>query len=70
VEAVHFAIRHDEACRKFYERKKAKTNTMVATKALACKLAKAAWHVMAQNQPYDAQRVFPSPGPKKVGAKG
>jgi len=59
VEAAHFAIRYDEACCRFYERKKAKTNPMVATKALACKLAKAAWPVMSKNEPYDAARVFP-----------
>jgi transposase len=69
VEAAHFAIRYDDACRKFYERKKAKTNTMVATKALACKLAKAAWHVMTKNEPYDPERVFPFLRPQKTGGK-
>jgi transposase len=59
VEASHCARRHDAACRKFYDRKKARTNTMVATKALACKLAKAAWHVMKTGQAYEAKRVFP-----------
>jgi len=58
VEAAHFACRHDEQCRRFYERKKQKTNPVVATKALACKLAKAAWHVMHDEAPYDPQRVF------------
>jgi len=41
VEAAHLACRHDARCRGFYERKKQKTNPVVATKALACKLAKA-----------------------------
>lgn len=58
VEAAHFACRYDEQCRRFYERKKQKTNPVVATKALACKLAKAAWHVMGEDAPYDPQRVF------------
>jgi transposase len=49
------------ACRKFYDRKKAQVNGIVATKALACKLAKAAWHMMSQNTPYDAGRMFPGP---------
>ena len=70
VEAAHFAIRYDEACRKFYERKKAKTNTMVASKALACKLSKASWHVMTKNEPYDPERVFPFLRPQKAGGKG
>lgn len=63
VEAAHFACRHNEPCRRFYDRKKQQTNPVIATKALACKLAKAAWHVMAEDAPYDAARVF-GPGKK------
>lgn len=63
VEAAHFACRYDERCRRFYDRKKQQTNPVIATKALACKLAKAAWHVMAEDMPYDAVRVF-GPGRK------
>jgi len=59
VEAANFAKRHDEQCRKWFDRKAAKTGTVVATKALACKLAKAAWHVISENSTYDAQRMFP-----------
>ena len=59
VEAANFARRHDAACRKFYDRKKAQVNGIVATKALACKLAKAAWHMMSQNTDYDGGRMFP-----------
>lgn len=59
VEAANFAKRYDENCRRWYDRKKAKTSTVVATKALACKLAKAAWHIMARNTDYDASRMFP-----------
>jgi transposase len=58
VEAANFAQRHDAACRKFYDRKKAQVNGIVATKALACKLAKAAWHMMSRNTDYDAGRMF------------
>jgi transposase len=62
VEAAHCACRYDDPCRRFYDRKKQQTNPVIATKALACKLAKAAWHVMAEDVPYDATRVF---GPAK-----
>src|SRR5204863_8241416 len=58
VEAANFARRYDEQCRKWYDRKAAKTSNVIATKALACKLAKAAWHVMSQETDYDAKRVF------------
>jgi hypothetical protein len=39
--------------------KAARTNTVIATKALACKLAKAAWHLMAEKTDYDEKRIFP-----------
>src|SRR5437016_5214739 len=47
VEAANFARRFDPACRKWYDRKAARTSNLIATKALACKLAKAAWHLMS-----------------------
>jgi transposase len=58
VEAANFAKRYDERSRRWFDRKAAKTNTVLATKALACKLAKAAWHMMARNVDYDGERVF------------
>lgn len=59
VEAANFAKRYDTHCRRWYDRKQAKTSTVIAIKALACKLAKAAWHVMARNTNYDEKRMFP-----------
>ena len=59
VEAANFARRHDEPSRKWYDRKAAKTNKIIATKALACKLAKAAWHLAAEDADYDGSKVFP-----------
>jgi transposase len=59
VEAANFARRYNEHCRRWYDRKAAKTNKVIATKALACKLAKAAWHVMAHQCAYDEKRMFP-----------
>ncbi len=61
VEAAQFARRSDAQTRRWYDRKAARTSTVIATKALACKLAKAAWHVMAQDADYDGQRVFGPP---------
>ena len=59
VEAANFARRFDERCRRWFDRKAARTSTVIATKALACKLAKAGWHVMSQDTAYDEKRVFP-----------
>lgn len=64
MEAAHFACRYDDQCRRFYDRKKQQTNPVIATKSLACKLAKAAWHVIKEDVPYDA-RAF-SGRPRKV----
>jgi transposase len=59
VEAANFGRRHDGLCRRWYDRKAAKTSPILATKALACKLAKAGWHVMAKQVNYDPKRMFP-----------
>ena len=59
VEAANFAKRFDEDCRQWYDRKAARTSNVIATKALACKLAKAAWYIMAQDSRYDRARMFP-----------
>ena len=59
VEAANFARRHDAPCRKWFDRKAARTNNIIATKALACKLAKAAWFLTAEDADYDGRRVFP-----------
>jgi len=65
VEAANFARRYDAQCRQWSDRKAAKTSKVIATKALACKLAKAAWHVMSQGSDYDAERMFGQPATAK-----
>jgi len=59
IEAANYARRNDEVCRRWHDRKAAKTNTILATKALGCKLAKAAWWVMNDQCTYDEKRMFP-----------
>jgi hypothetical protein len=39
-------------------RKKARTNNLVATKALAHKLARACYHILKKGKPFDAARCF------------
>jgi hypothetical protein len=46
VEAAHFARRCCAVAKRFYERKRARTNTAVATKALAHPLARAGDHLL------------------------
>lgn len=64
VEAANFAKRYDALCRRWFDRKAARTNPVLATKALGCKLSKAAWHVMAHDCNYDPQRMFGELKPK------
>lgn len=59
VEGANFAKRYDADCRKWFDRKAAKKGTVIATKALACKLAKAAWYLMSQKVDYQRERIFP-----------
>lgn len=58
VEAAHFARRYCPEAKRFYERKKAKTHTVVATKALAHKLARACFHMLKARKPFDVTRCF------------
>lgn len=58
VEAANFARRYCPEAKQFYERKKAKTNNVVAIKALAHKLARACFHILKERKPFDVARCF------------
>jgi len=58
VEAAHFACRYCEQAKRFYDRKKARTNAIVATKALAHKLARACYYMLMEGKPFDVGRCF------------
>jgi transposase len=58
VEAANFAQRYCAEAKRFYERKKARTNPIVARKALAHKLARASFHILKEHKPFDVTRCF------------
>lgn len=58
-EAAHFAVRYEPLAQRFYERKKAKTNGIIAIRAIARKLARACWMMLKHQQPYEARLMFP-----------
>lgn len=58
VEAAHFAVRFYPEAKRFHDRKMAKTNSIVAIKALAHKLARAAYHVLHDQHVFDPKKVF------------
>lgn len=58
-EAAHFAVRFEPLAQRFYARKKAKTNGIIAIRAVARKLARATWMMLKHQAPYDAKLMFP-----------
>src|SRR5882672_8097678 len=58
VETAHYAVHYYPKTKSFYDRKAAKTNAVVAIKAIAHKLARAAYHVLHDRQPFDPKKAF------------
>ena len=58
VEAANFAVRFHPEVRAFHQRKQAKTNRIVAIKAVARKLARASFHVMRDPVRFDVTKAF------------
>jgi transposase len=58
VEAANFALRYCPQAKSFYDRKKSKTNRVLAIKALAHKLARACYHMLRDQKPFDVSRCF------------
>ncbi len=58
MEAANFALRYCPEAKRFYERKRSRTNRIVALKAVAHKLARACYHILREQQPFDVKRCF------------
>ncbi len=58
VEAANFATRYSQEARRFFHKKKARRNGIVATKALSNKLCRASYYIMRDQTPYDEARLF------------
>ena len=57
-EAAHFAIRFDDRARRFYDRKRAQRNGIVAVRAVAHKLARACYFILRDGVPYHSANLF------------
>jgi transposase len=57
-EAAHFGVRYEPRAKRFYERKRAQRNGIAAIRAVAHKLARAAYVMLKQQQPFDARHLF------------
>jgi transposase len=58
VEAANFAIRFNAKIKSFYQRKKAKTQGVVAIKAVAHKLCRACYYIMRDRVAFDVTKAF------------
>jgi transposase len=58
VEAANIAVWNYGYVKSYYQRKAARTNTVVAIKAVAHKLARACYHIISQQQAFDPKRAF------------
>ena len=58
VEAANFAKRFCPEAKRYYQRKMAKTNQIVATKALASKLSKACYFIMRDQEVFKTEKIF------------
>jgi transposase len=58
VEAATFAVRYSPRAKAFHQRKRAKTNNAIATKALANKLARASFYMMRDQAAFDEKRLY------------
>ena len=58
IEAANFAIRYNPRVKRCHQRKKERTNGVVAIKAVAHKLARACYYVMRDQVPFDVNKAF------------
>jgi transposase len=58
VEAAHFATQREGLIKRFFQRKAAKKNKIVAIKAVAHKLARACYYVLRDQVVFDVNRAF------------
>jgi transposase len=57
-EAAHFATQFLPAAKRFYDKKDAQRNPILAMKALSHKLARACYYIMRDKVPFDPGRLF------------
>jgi transposase len=58
VEAANFAKRFCPEAERFYHRKKATRNSVVAIKALSNKIARSSYYMLRDQKPFDKRRLF------------
>jgi transposase len=58
LEAANFAVRYNAVINRYYQRKRAKTNGIVAIKTVAHKLARACYYILRDGTDFEVGRAF------------
>ena len=58
LEAANFAVRYNPKIKRYYQRKRARTNGVVAIKTVAHKLARACYYMLRDGTDFDVDRAF------------
>ena len=58
IEAANFAVRYNAQIKRYYQRKYARTNGIVAIKTVAHKLARACYYILRDHVPFDVDKAF------------
>jgi transposase len=58
LEAANFAVRYNPKIKRYYQRKRAKTNGVIAIKTVAHKLARACYYMLRDGTDFDVDRAF------------
>jgi transposase len=58
IEAANFAVRYNPAINRYYQRKRAKSNGVIAIKTVAHKLARACYHILREGTDFDVTKAF------------
>ena len=58
MEAAHYAAIWSPEIKRFYQKRQAKRHILVAKKTVANKLAKACYHMLKRQEPFDVHRAF------------
>ena len=58
IEAANFAVRFNPQIKRYYQRKRARTNGIVATKTVAHKLARACYYILRDQVSFDVNKAF------------
>jgi transposase len=58
IEAANFAVRYNPRIKRYYQRKRARTNGLIAIKTVAHKLARACFYILRDRVTFDVSKAF------------